>query len=425
MNAIKTFFKDRKLSRGVEVASLVVGAAVIFFLGILLGNRNIPMVDRVAGVFDKEPQITDAGQSAAAQADFGLFWRAWNVLNSDYITPASSTPQSKVYGAIEGLAQSYGDPYTVFMPPSEASTFDSEISGNFTGVGMELEVNSAGELIVQTPLKGNPAAEAGVMAGDIIEKINGTSTAGMTTDDAVNLIRGPNGTKVTLTLLRKSNPQSFNVTITRAVINTPEVEDSLRPDGVYVISLYTFTQNSPQLFAEALQRFVNSGSNKLILDLRGNPGGYLDSAVDIASWFLPPGKVVVREDYGGKQSEQEDMTTHNEIPVPQSIAGFKMEILVDGGSASAAEILSGALQEYGIAKLVGEQTFGKGSVQEVVNLTPNTNLKITIARWLTPNGTSISKKGITPDYVVPITQTDVDNGVDPQLNKAVSLLLGK
>jgi carboxyl-terminal processing protease len=237
-------------------------------------------------------------------------------------------------------------------------------------------------------------------------------------DKAISLIRGEIGTTVTLTIFRDGEKDSREIKIVRDIINTPTVETKLRPDGVFVITLYSFSANSADLFRNALKEFTAAKTDKLILDLRGNPGGYLDSAVSMASRFLPSGKPVVLEDYGNNKKQK----TYRSEGYNVFDNKLKFVILIDKGSASASEILAGAMQDYGIAKLVGEQSYGKGSVQEVVNITPDTILKITIAKWLTPKGTSISLKGLTPDYKVDFTQKDVDAKKDPQMDKAVELL---
>jgi carboxyl-terminal processing protease len=240
----------------------------------------------------------------------------------------------------------------------------------------------------------------------------------MTVEEAVKLIRGKKGTVVTFSLFRDGDTAPHEVKVTRDVINIPTLETEKRSDGIFVIRLFSFTQNSSQLFQTALQEFVESNSSKLILDLRGNPGGYLDSAVEMASWFLPKDALVVKEDSGGRGDDKEYKSYGQNI----FNENLKMVILVDGGSASASEILAGALSEHGVAELVGSQTFGKGSVQELVPLTKDTSLKITIARWLTPKGVSISDQGLKPDFVVPFTQEDANKKIDPQLNKAVEIL---
>jgi len=274
-------------------------------------------------------------------------------------------------------------------------------------------------LTVIAPLKDTPAYRANIKSGDEILKIDTTLTTNLSVDQAVNMIRGTKGTTVTLTILHKGATTPTEIKIVRDTINIPTLDTQLRKDGIFVVTLYSFDADSANLFRNAMQQFVNSGSNKLLLDLRGNPGGYLDSAVDMASWFLPEGKTVVTEDYGDNKAPDVYRSKGYNI---FSNKNLKFVILIDGGSASASEILAGAMQDNGIAKLVGSQSFGKGSVQEVTNVTPDTLLKITVAKWLTPDGTSISEKGLTPDYPVEITQKDLDAKIDPQMDKAVELL---
>jgi len=364
----------------------------------------------------------DSSGVSSSTIDMGPFWNVWNILDERFVQTHKNvktpTNEDKVYAAIQGLTAAYGDPYTVFMPPAQSTDFKTDISGDFEGVGMELAAGDDGITVV-APLKGTPAYVAGIKTGDILLSIDGTSTMNIDVDTAVNLIRGKAGTTVDLTFARKGESKPLDFKLTRAVINVPTVDTDTKGD-VFIIRLYNFYEPSADDFRNALRQFVESGKNKLILDLRGNPGGYLDSAVDMASWFLPLGDVVVRENFGSSSPEQIYRSKGYNV----FNSNLKMMILVDGGSASAAEILSGALQEHGIAKLVGTQTFGKGSVQELMPITSDTSLKITIAKWLTPNGVSISQSGLTPDYVVPMTDADVAAGKDPQMDKAVSLLDG-
>ncbi len=397
--------------------SLVVVGIVggIFWGGYVLGNKA------ANGGILRISELSNKESGMASTTDFALFWQVWNTLNDKYVathgTSTIITSQDRVYGAIKGMVASLGDPYTVFFPPSDAALFSSEISGNFQGIGLEIGVKQ-GSIVAVSPLKGSPAEKAGILPKDIIVKIDGVSTDGISTDQAVKLIRGVKGTTVTLTLFRDSKKEPFDVKIVRDTINVPTLDTKARKDGIFVISLYSFTENSPDLFRNALKQFVQSGDSKLILDLRGNPGGYLEAAVDMASWFLPADKVIVSEDYGsGKTPDVYKSKGYNIFN-----GNLKMAILVDGGTASAAEILSGALSEHGIAKLVGEKTFGKGSVQELLPLPNNASLKVTVARWLTPNGKSISQEGITPDVIASTTQDDVTAGKDPQMDAAVKLL---
>ncbi|MCX6731904.1 MAG: S41 family peptidase, partial [Candidatus Parcubacteria bacterium] len=241
-----------------------------------------------------------------------------------------------------------------------------------------------------------------------------------TAEQAAHLIRGKGGTSVKLTILPKDEEKSREITLIREKIQIPTIDTEKKENGIFVIKLYNFSANSANSFRDSLREFINSGDDKLILDLRNNPGGYLESAVDMASWFLPVGKVVAREKFS---SGEETLFRSRGYDVFNSPAGgLKFVILVNEGSASASEILAGALQEYHIAKLIGSKTFGKGSVQELIQITPDTSLKLTIARWLTPNGRSISEQGLEPDVKVEITKKDADAGRDPQMNKAIEIL---
>ncbi len=340
----------------------------------------------------------------AEDVDMTEFWKAWKILDSKHVSSASTSVQQRVWGAVEGLASSYGDDYTVFMPPSEAKSFNDEISGSLEGVGMEVGIRD-GMLTVISPIKDSPAEKADIRAGDKIIEVNGKKTEGMSVDEAVSNIRGAKGTKATLLLLRKGASELITKEITRDVIKVPTIKTEIKngkndKDSVFVISLYSFNAQSPSLFRKALREFIESGTNKLILDLRNNPGGYLDAATDMANFFLPVGAVIVTEDYGGKGKNDEYKSKGYNIFDPKNQS---MLILVNEGSASASEILAGALQEHGIAKLIGTKTFGKGSVQELVRITPDTYLKVTVARWLTPLGHNISKEGITPDIIASST----------------------
>ncbi|MDD5068273.1 MAG: S41 family peptidase [Candidatus Pacebacteria bacterium] len=403
---------------------LIIGGVLLlaasFFSGYYVALDKRPAIEKVTTITNKE----DAKPVAV---DFSPFWKAWVLLSDKYVPThgTSTTPvtdQDKVWGAIAGLTESLGDPYTVFFPPKDAAMFKSEIAGNFEGVGMEIGIKD-GILTVISAIKDTPAYRTGVKTGDRIVKIDDKSTADMSVDGAVQLIRGKKGTSIKVTFVREGVKTPIEITMVRDVINIPTIETKKRPDGVFVIKLYSFSENSPVLFKNALQEFVNAHTNKLILDLRGNPGGYLEAATSMASWFLPKGDVVVRENFGQNIPEQSYRSAGYNIFTKD----LKMIILVDGGSASAAEILAGALSEHGVAKLVGTKTFGKGSVQELVSLTPDTSLKITIARWLTPNGISISQEGLKPDIEVKADpkQADSANAKDIQLEKAVSILLGK
>jgi carboxyl-terminal processing protease len=304
------------------------------------------------------------------------------------------------------------------MPPDEAKDFDEDISGSFGGVGFEMGIRD-NVLTVIAPLKGTPAERAGVLAGDRILKIDGRSTHDMNIDEAVRAIRGEVGSTVELTLAREGVSDYIVLPVTRDTIDIPTLDTKLRDDQVFVISLYNFGATANSQFRSAMREYLASGARGLVIDVRGNPGGYLEGAVDIASWFLPVGKVIVSEEYGdGSKPTVHRSKGYDVVPDDQRIA-----VLVDGGSASASEILAGALSESGRAKLIGERTFGKGSVQEVVPLTPDTSLKITVARWLTPNGRSLSDAGLDPDLVVVPPKDEESADADVQLDAAAQYVL--
>lgn len=381
-----------------------------FTWGLYVGHSNRPAIDKIIGITNKETAVETT-------EDFSPFWKVWNIIDEKYPRAEEVTDKERIYGAISGLMGSLNDPYSVFFTPEETKTFEEEISGNFSGVGMEVGIKDEA-LTVIAPLKDTPAYRANIKSGDKILKIDDTLTSNLSVDKAIKMIRGEKGTTVTLTIFREGEKDPREVEIVRDTINIPTLDTELRKDGIFVIKLYSFSANSSNLFRQAIREFVDSKSDRLLLDLRGNPGGYLEAAIDISSWFLPGGKVVVTEDYGDNQ-ESETLRSKGYNIFNDKL---KFVILIDGGSASASEIVAGAMQDNGRAKIIGAQSFGKGSVQETAKVTPETLLKITIAKWLTPKGTSISDKGLTPDYVVEITPKDVEEGKDPQLNKAVEVL---
>ncbi len=394
---------------------LVIGAS--FLGGFYIGEKQ-STAKQVTGVDNKNSDVF-------VKADFAPFWKAWNVLNEKHVASSgTSTPkitnQDKVWGAIQGLANSFDDPYTVFFPPEEAKVFENDIQGNFEGVGMEIGIRDD-LLTVIAPLKGTPADKAGILPGDKIVKIDATLTINLSSEEAVKLIRGKSGTKVKFTILRNGEENPIEISVIRGVIDIPTLSTRMRADGIFVIELYNFSAPSADLFRKALREFVATKSNKLLLDLRGNPGGYLEASIDMASWFLPAGKTIVRENFGQNREE----LVHRSKGYNIFSDKLNMVVLMDAGSASASEILAGALSEHGVATVVGTNSYGKGSVQELVKITPDTSLKVTIARWLTPNGVSISEGGLKPNIEIKRTGDDIKKDVDPQMAKAVELLLKK
>lgn len=391
---------------------LVVSVLIIAGVAYWAGNRGV--IPYTQPVYDSR---------APENVDLAPLFTAWHLLDQNFVPAGTSTAttsaQDHLWGAIQGLAASYGDDYTVFFPPVQKQIFETSINGDFEGVGMEIGLQG-GALSVVAPIKDTPAERAGILQGDIITAINSVSTRNMSVDEAVSRIRGPKGSKVILTISRaeKNAGKPFDVPVVRDTIILPTTDTKDLGNGIFKIALYNFDSHAPQAFAEALNEFQASGDTKLIVDLRGNPGGYLEAAGDIASWFLPQGAVVVTQ-HSGAGPDQVYTSRGYSSGVPST---DQVVVLVNGGSASAAEILAGALQDHERATIIGSQSFGKGSVQQVFNITDATALKITIARWLTPNGTSISHKGITPDIAVDLTPEDTKAKKDPQLDRAVQFL---
>lgn len=396
-----------------KISLIIALFSFIFFIGgyfVGFGNsinsfRSVTLID------------TTSSDIKVEDVNMDEFWQVWKLLDSKFVSKKGKvvTTDEKIWGAISGLTNAYGDPYTVFMPPQESKIFNSDISGNFEGVGMEIGIKNS-LLTVVAPLKGTPAFNAGIKTGDVIVSINGSSTDVMSVDEAVRLIRGKAGTEVNFKIFREGIKDYLNIKVARGIINIPTIDTEMKGD-VFIIRLYNFYANSPDLFRGALREFVSSGKAKLIIDLRGNPGGYLDAAVDMASYFLPLGKTIVTEDFAGKA----DNIVYRSKGYGLFNENLKLVILIDGGSASASEILAGALQDNSLSKLVGMKSFGKGSVQELLNITGNTSLKVTVAKWLTPSGRSISDEGLIPDYEIDNTKNNPKN-LDLQELKALEIL---
>lgn len=358
----------------------------------------------------------DLGQPESV--DFSLFWETWDLIHERYVDRSKLNTQEMVFGAIQGMVKSVGDPFTVFLEAKESKRLQEDIKGEFAGVGIEIGMREE-VLTVIAPLKDTPADRAGIIAGDKILKIDGDSTAGITLEEAVSKIRGRRGTKVVLTISRKKDNQeeTKEFEITRDRIKIPTVRLSKIDPDIGHIQLFSFNQIAKNEFDDALKELKKLGADKkLILDLRNNPGGLLDLAIDISSYFLEPGQVVVIEDFGNGQKDELKAKPNG------FLKDVKVLILINKGSASASEIVAGALHDNKGVKLIGEKTFGKGSVQQIEELRFKTALKVTVAKWLTPKGRSISDEGIEPDIKVERTEEDIKNDRDPQLEKAIEII---
>ncbi|MDP3883220.1 MAG: S41 family peptidase [Candidatus Staskawiczbacteria bacterium] len=348
--------------------------------------------------------------------DFSLFWDAYNKLQDNFIDPTKIDNQKIIYGAIEGMAKSLDDPYTDFFNPEQAHRFQQDLSGSFEGIGVEIGIKKD-LLTVIAPLEGTPGQRAGLKAGDIILKIDGKDSTNITTDDAVNLIRGAKGTDVTLTIAREGWTSSKDIKITRGTITIPPLKWELKNGNIAYIQIFQFDESLSPDFNVAAREILQSPARKIILDLRNNPGGYLEVAQTIAGWFLQNGQTVTIEDLGANKEQKIYKAEGN-----ASLSGYPVVVLINEGSASASEILAGALRDNMGVQLIGVKSFGKGSVQEVINLRGGSFLKITIAKWLTPNGNSISEVGLEPDIKVDITEQDIEEEKDPQLDKALEII---
>jgi len=349
------------------------------------------------------------------EIDFSLFWEAYHKLQEKFVDKSKIDPQQIIYGAISGMTRSLKDPYTVFFTPQETKRFEEDVQGVFEGIGIEIGVRND-QLQVIAPLEDSPAKKAGLRAGDKILKINDTFTQELTLEEAVNLIRGPKGTEVRLTIFREGWKEPKEIKIVRDVIKVPSFDlKFLDPDVVY-LKIYQFSGNSPTNFKEIAQKIINSSRKKIVLDLRDNPGGFLDAAIDIAGWFLQKGDPVLIEEFADGK-EEIHRANGNSL-----LSDYKLVILINKGTASAAEILAGALRDNKGTIIVGEKSFGKGSVQELTFLKDQSSLKITIAKWKTPKGKFLEENGLAPDIEVKMTEEDFDQNRDPQLEKALEIL---
>ncbi|MSR75993.1 MAG: S41 family peptidase [Candidatus Ryanbacteria bacterium] len=400
--------KDRRFFVFITALVIVVGS---FGAGTWFGFNERASIERVFGVSNQAP--TGDLAEKLKDVDFEPFWKAWEVVERKHISDDPIDRQAMVWGAIKGMVGSLGDPYTVFFPPKDHEDFQSEVKGEFSGIGAEIGIRKE-TLTVIAPIKESPSARAGLKAGDKILKIDDAFTENLTLDDAIHKIRGERGTKVVLTIGRTGEDKPREIAITRDVIRVPAITTEKKGD-VFIIALSSFSENSSGEFQKAVREFLRSGATKIVLDLRNNPGGYLHSSVDIASWWLPEGEVVTREEFRGREATIYRSAGFGALEKVPTV------LLVNQGSASASEILGGALQEHKKAILIGERTFGKGSVQELEDITDKTSIKVTIARWTTPSGKSISKEGLAPDIEVKI-KPDGDPEKDPQLERALEHL---
>ncbi len=361
--------------------------------------------------------------SDGQKADLTLFWDVWSRLEKNYLDKKVLDPKKMMYGAISGMTAALDDPYTSFFPPAENKRSKEDLSGEFSGVGIQLGFVDK-TLAVMAPLPGNPAERAGIKAGDLIlhikDEANGVDkdTNGINLIDAVNYIRGKKGTTVILTIYHEKEAKSKEISLVRDTINVPSVEISWvgKNEKIAQIKVNRFGDKTLEEWDKAVNEFLTKKGAGVILDLRNNPGGYLQRAIDLGSEFIANGTIV--------QQQGVDKTENFGVDRKGRLIGVPLVVMVNKGSASAAEILSGALKERLGVKLVGEKTFGKGTVQEVEDLAGGAGIHITIAKWNLPSGKNIHKEGIEPDVVVEYVANDKDPKADNQLDRAIEILNG-
>ncbi len=427
MNNMETVYrpKETEKSQRAVLIFLVVGLVI----GMLVGRgwtraespRSLAGSSTSTGGF-----VIGIGQNpppdlATQDVEFRLFWEAWQLLKDKYYKSPDVKDKQLFYGAMKGMADSVGDPYTTFFEPKGAEAFQQALSGKFSGIGAEIGLRE-GVITVVAPLPDTPAERAGIKAGDLIVKIDGTETTGFSVEQAVSKIRGDKGTKVTLTILRpsdKSKTEPFDVTIVRDEIQVKSVRLKWveGQEKIAHLEITNFNTDTQDGLNKAIDDMLAKDVKGIVLDLRNNPGGFLDTAVYMAGEWVG-GEIVVKERRQGQIVEQLAGTGHKRL------AGIPTIVLVNEGSASASEIVSGALQDYKAATIVGKKTFGKGSVQDYTNLKDGSAIKITIAEWLTPLERTINNTGLEPDIVVERTAEDYEKSIDPQLDRAVGILNG-
>jgi carboxyl-terminal processing protease len=391
-----------------NILAVVLGVVILVYSGFYFGfkvGQSRPYKINVVGVSNIDNK---------ANVNFDIFWQAWDKIYKNYVKPEQINNQSMVYGAVKGLVRSLNDPYSEFFTPEESKKFKEDVQGVFVGIGAEIGERD-GFIVVIAPLKNSPAERAGLKPGDKILMIDATSTEGMTVTEAVGIIRGKEGaegTEVKLTILSEDEKEPREVKIKREIINIPTLEHEIK-DNILVIKLYSFNLNASNFIYDAVvDGFVKNKASGIILDLRNNPGGYLDVAVDLAGWFLKKGTLVVKE--VGKDIDKPEYAYGN-----GALANVPMVVLVNKGSASASEILAGALQINRGIKLIGEETFGKGTVQKVIEFDDGSSLKITIAHWVLPNGKILEGNGLKPDIEVKL---DKNSKEDIQMQEAIKVL---
>lgn len=402
-----------------KIAALFFVGAFIFWIGFEQGKDSVEYTTQNP-ISIEDVVFKNKNLNKDNAIDFSLFWNVWDLLEEKYVESDKLDSRELFYGAIKGMLAATGDPYTNFFDPSENKKFSEDISGSFQGIGAELGIKNQ-ILTIVAPLQDSPAEKAGLRSGDKIIKINGETAGDMSIEAAVERIRGAKGTTVVLTIFREGDQDTREVSVVRDVISVKSVTLEFKENGIALIEISRFGDDTNKLFTEAINKVSAQKSKGLIIDLRNNPGGYLDSSIVIASKLLPKDKIVVIEEKADK-SQQKMYSRGGDVA-----SSIETVILINEGSASASEILAGALKDNRPENvtLVGKKSFGKGSVQEFIDMPQGTAVKITVAKWLTPNGTQINEQGIKPDKEVELTNDDYSANRDPQLDAAVQMLKDK
>lgn len=378
-------------------AAYALGVILVLVVGIFIGRYLVPAADLAPTSPLRFVKVNEGGER---EITFPTFWEAWDKLHAKYIDADKLTAEQLFYGAVGGMVRSTGDPYTVFADPKATKQFEETLEGTFFGVGIEIGIRS-GLITVIAPLSGSPAEKAGIREGDILVAINKEALSqDSTLDDVVSRIRGPRGSKVTLTVIRKDSKEPQEIEVERQRIEIESVKMEIT-DGIAHLTITNFNADTASRFTTLARQATQQNVRGILLDVRNNPGGFLDSAVQIASRFVPEDTLVVTE--RGKN------TTEYKAKGSSLLTGLPVVVLVNSGSASASEILAGALKDILNAPLVGTKTFGKGSVQEIVKLSDGSSMRVTIAKWFTPSGHNIAEEGIEPTIEVEQnTETDED-----------------
>ncbi len=402
---------------------VVILLIISFGAGILIGKKQgkLTVVTEPETVIQNGEEFgkvndknTNLPEYFKKDVNFSLFWEVWNTIQNEYIDkPVGET--KLLYGATSGLVSALKDPYSVFLTPEPAKEFQDDLKGKFEGIGAEIGIRDS-VLTIISPLSESPAEKAGLKPKDRVVEINKENTQGISLNDAVLKIRGEKGTPVVLKIYRESDNQFHEITIIRDEIKIVSVKWEIKENNIGYIKITNFNHDTDARFKQAVNEIILQNPKGVILDLRNNPGGYLDRSVTIASYWLEIGKTVVQEESATGDKKQYLANGQAQLK------NYPTVVLVNQGSASASEIVAGALQDYKIATIIGMKTFGKGSVQTLRNFSDGSAIKLTIARWLTPNNRQIDSVGIEPDEIIDLTEEDFKNEKDPQLEKAIEIL---